>query len=80
MKKIIVGFDGTDQAKDALRLGATVARGVGSQLVRSLRVEAERLRFDRVYFGTGGPRFYERLGAVVHDVPRPGFWFMRFDL
>jgi predicted N-acetyltransferase YhbS len=55
-------------------------QGVGSQLVRAVLVEAKRLRFDRVYFGTDGPRFYERLGAVVHDVPRPGFWFMRFDL
>jgi predicted N-acetyltransferase YhbS len=54
--------------------------GIGSQLVRALLVEAKRLNFDRVYFGTDGPRFYERLGAVVHHVPREGFWFMRFDL
>ena len=39
MKKIIVGFDGTDQAKDALRLGATVARGVGSRLVVASAIE-----------------------------------------
>lgn len=56
------------------------AKGVGSQLVRALLVEAKQLHFDRVYFGTDGPRFYERLGAVVHHVPREGFWFMRFDL
>jgi predicted N-acetyltransferase YhbS len=55
-------------------------QGIGSQLVRALLVEAMRLNFDRVYFGTDGPRFYERLGAVVHHVPREGFWFMRFDL
>jgi predicted N-acetyltransferase YhbS len=55
-------------------------QGIGSQLVRALLVEAKRLNFDRVYFGTDGPRFYERLGAVVHHVPREGFWFMRFDL
>jgi predicted N-acetyltransferase YhbS len=55
-------------------------QGVGSQLVRALLVEAMRLNFDRVYFGTDGPRFYEQLGAVVHHVPREGFWFMRFDL
>jgi predicted N-acetyltransferase YhbS len=54
--------------------------GIGSQLVRALLAEARRLNFERVYFGTGGPRFYERLGAVVHHVPREGFWFMRFDL
>ena len=55
-------------------------KGIGSQLVRALLIEAQRLRFDRVYFGTDGPRFYERLGAVVHHVPRDGFWFMHFDL
>jgi predicted N-acetyltransferase YhbS len=55
-------------------------QGIGSQLVRALLVEAQRLTFGRVYFGTDGPRFYERLGAVVHHVPREGFWFMRFDL
>jgi predicted N-acetyltransferase YhbS len=55
-------------------------QGIGSQLVRALLVEAKRLNFGRVYFGTDGPRFYERLGAVVHHVPRDGFWFMRFDL
>ncbi len=55
-------------------------QGIGSQLVGALLVEAKRLNFDRVYFGTDGPRFYERLGAVVHHVPREGFWFMRFDL
>ena len=55
-------------------------QGIGSQLVRALLVEAKRLNFDRVYFGTDGPRCYERLGAVVHHVPREGFWFMRFDL
>jgi predicted N-acetyltransferase YhbS len=54
--------------------------GIGSQLVRALLAEARRLNFERVYFGTDGPRFYERLGAVVHQVPREGFWFMRFDL
>jgi predicted N-acetyltransferase YhbS len=55
-------------------------QGIGSQLVRVLLAEAQRLNFERVYFGTDGPRFYERLGAVVHHVPREGFWFMRFDL
>jgi predicted N-acetyltransferase YhbS len=55
-------------------------QGIGSQLVRALLVEARRLNFERVHFGTDGPRFYERLGAVVHHVPREGFCFMRFDL
>ncbi len=54
--------------------------GVGSALVRELLVHARRLGIGRVYFGTDGPGFYTRLGAVVHEQPRPDFWFMRFDL
>ena len=34
----------------------------------------------RTYFGTDGPGFYTRLGAVVQEQPNPDFWFMRFDL
>jgi predicted N-acetyltransferase YhbS len=55
-------------------------RGVGSLLVRTLLADAQRLRVPRVYFGTDGPGFYTRLGAVHHQQPREGFWFMRFDL
>ncbi|MDP2004610.1 MAG: GNAT family N-acetyltransferase [Rubrivivax sp.] len=54
-------------------------RGVGSALVRELLGQAWRLGIDRVHFGTDGPGFYTRLGAVVHEQPRAGFWFMRFD-
>ena len=53
--------------------------GVGSALVLGLLKEAWMLGFQRVYFGTDGPGFYLRLGAVHHLQPRPGFWFMRFD-
>ncbi len=55
------------------------AQGVGAALVRALLAEAWRLGIDRVYFGTDGPGFYTRLGAVLHEQPRPDFWFMRFD-
>ncbi len=55
-------------------------RGVGSLLVRTLLDDARRLRVPRVYFGTDGPGFYTRLGAVHHLQPRADFWFMRFDL
>lgn len=55
-------------------------RGVGSRLVRTLLVDARRLGLPRVYFGTDGPGFYTRLGALHHEQPRAGFWFMRFDL
>jgi predicted N-acetyltransferase YhbS len=54
--------------------------GIGSTLVRTLLDDARRLGFERVYFGTDGPGFYTRLGAVVHEQPRPDFWFMRFEL
>ncbi len=55
-------------------------RGVGSLLVRSLLDDARRMGLLRVYFGTDGPGFYTRLGAVQQQQPRPDFWFMRFDL
>jgi len=31
-------------------------------------------------FGTDGPGFYARLGAVVHERPRADYWLMRFEL
>ncbi len=55
-------------------------RGVGSVLVRALLDEARRLQLKRVYFGTDGPGFYTRLGAVEQEKVRDEFWFMRFDL
>jgi predicted N-acetyltransferase YhbS len=55
-------------------------RGVGTRLVQALLAHARRLGYRRVYFGTDGPGFYARLGAVVHQQVRADFWFMRFDL
>jgi predicted N-acetyltransferase YhbS len=55
-------------------------QGVGTAMVRALLTRARELKFERVYFGTDGPGFYTRLGAVHHEQPRAGFWFMRFDL
>jgi len=55
-------------------------QGVGSALVRALLHRAQELRYPRVFFGTDGPGFYIRLGAVHHEQPRSDFWFMRFDL
>lgn len=55
-------------------------QGVGSQLVRTAVQRAAALCHPRVYFGTDGPGFYTRLGAVVHQQVRADFWFMRFDL
>ncbi|OYU73760.1 MAG: hypothetical protein CFE45_36475, partial [Burkholderiales bacterium PBB5] len=42
-------------------------QGIGSRLVRAVLADAHRLGVPRVYFGTSGPGFYHRLGAVVHE-------------
>jgi predicted N-acetyltransferase YhbS len=55
-------------------------RGLGSRLVRTLLADAQRLGFRELFLGTDGPRFYERLGARVHEQRRADFWIMRFDL
>lgn len=55
-------------------------RGLGSRRVRTLLADARRLGLQRVYFGTDGPGFYTRLGAVVHARPRADFCCMRFEL
>jgi len=55
-------------------------QGIGSLLVRTLLQRAQVLGVPRVYFGTDGPGFYTRLGAVLHQPVRAGFCFMRFDL
>ena len=55
-------------------------QGVGSALVLGLLAEARRLGLPRVYFGTDGPGFYTRLGAVLQERVHSDFCFMRFDL
>jgi GNAT superfamily N-acetyltransferase len=45
-------------------------QGIGSLLVRSLLQRARALGVQRVYFGTDGPGFYTRLGAVLHQPVR----------
>ncbi|GCL61154.1 GNAT family N-acetyltransferase [Pseudaquabacterium pictum] len=55
-------------------------QGIGSLLVRTLLQRAQALGVRRVYFGTDGPGFYTRLGAVLHQPVRADFCFMRFDL
>jgi predicted N-acetyltransferase YhbS len=55
-------------------------QGIGSALVRALLAEARTMGFERIWFGTDGPGFYERLGACRHLQRRADFWTMRFDL
>ena len=55
-------------------------RGIGSALVKALLVDARLMGIPTVYFGTDGPGFYERLGAVKHVHVRDDFAIMKFEL
>lgn len=55
-------------------------QGIGSALVRALLADARTLGFERVWFGTDGPGFYERLGARRHLQRSETFWTMVFEL
>lgn len=55
-------------------------QGIGSALVRGLMHEARAMGFARLWFGTDGPGFYERLGAQRHLRHGEHFWTMRLEL
>jgi GNAT superfamily N-acetyltransferase len=55
-------------------------QGIGSALVRALLDEARTMGFQRLWFGTDGPGFYERLGARRHLQRSAEFWTMTFEL
>ena len=55
-------------------------QGIGSMLVKALAREAKALGFERLWFGTDGPGFYERLGAVKHLQRGSEFWIMTLPL
>jgi len=55
-------------------------QGIGSALVRALLGDARAMGFQRVWFGTDGPGFYERLGARRHLQRSATFWTMVFEL
>lgn len=55
-------------------------QGIGSMLVRALMREAKAMGFEQLWFGTDGPGFYERLGAVKHLAKGRDFWIMRLPL
>lgn len=38
------------------------------------------MNIPTVYFGTDGPGFYQRLGAVKHEDVRDDFAIMKFEL
>lgn len=55
-------------------------QGIGSLLLRSLKREAKPMGFEQLWFGTDGPGFYERLGAVRHLRKGDDFWIMKLSL
>ena len=55
-------------------------QGIGTALVNALLADARSMSIPTVYFGTDGPGFYERLGAVQHERLRDDFAIMRFEL
>ncbi len=55
-------------------------QGIGSMLVQAMAREARALGFERLWFGTDGPGFYERLGAVKHLQKGRDFWIMTLPL
>lgn len=56
------------------------SEGIGSMLVKALAHEAKAMGFERLWFGTDGPGFYERLGAVKHLHKGGDFWIMTLPL
>ena len=54
-------------------------QGIGTALVNALLVEARLMNVPTVYFGTDGPGFYERLGAIKHEHVRDDFAIMKFE-
>lgn len=55
-------------------------QGIGSMLVKALAREAKAMGFERLWFGTDGPGFYERLGAAKHLQRGSEFWIMTLPL
>ncbi len=55
-------------------------QGIGTALVKSLLADVRLMGIPTVYFGTDGPGFYERLGAVKHEHVRDDFAIMKFEL
>ena len=55
-------------------------QGIGTALVTALLEDARVMRIPAVFFGTDGPGFYRRLGAIVHEPVRDDFAVMKFKL
>ena len=55
-------------------------QGIGTALVKALLADVRLMGIPTVYFGTDGPGFYERLGAIKHEHVRDDFAIMKFEL
>jgi len=55
-------------------------QGIGSMLVKAMARQGAGLGFEQLWFGTDGPGFYERLGAVKHLQRGADFWIMKLPL
>lgn len=55
-------------------------QGIGTALVKALLADVRLMNIPTVYFGTDGPGFYERMGAVQHEPVRDDFAIMKFEL
>lgn len=55
-------------------------QGIGTALVKALLADARAMGIPTVYFGTDGPGFYQRLGAIPHEQVRDDFAIMKFEL
>jgi predicted N-acetyltransferase YhbS len=81
-------IENDDGARRHLRpwLAALVVRAdlrdqqIGTQLVNALLTEARAMNIRTLYFGTDGPGFYQRLGAIKHERVRDDFFIMKFVL
>jgi nucleotide-binding universal stress UspA family protein len=61
MNKIIVGFDGTDQARDALNLGAALARVADARLLVASAIEFGPLELEAMDYNEARDEHYARV-------------------
>jgi N-acetylglutamate synthase-like GNAT family acetyltransferase len=81
-------IENDDASRTHLRpwLAAMVVRadqrggGIGTKLVNALLIEARQMHIPELYFGTDGPGFYERIGAIQYEKVRADFFIMKFEL
>jgi predicted N-acetyltransferase YhbS len=55
-------------------------QGIGTALVKALLAQARAINISTIYFGTDGPGFYERIGAIKYEYVRDDFFIMKFEL